>query len=62
MHQAVFLAESAMLSEGWLVSCLIAICRDYGLTVTDMIGGDRMSFKRSGQTELTRSPSTALTI
>ena len=53
MHQAVFLAESAMLSEGWLVSCLIAMCRDYGLAVTDMIGGDRMSFKRSGQTELT---------
>ena len=49
----VFLAKSAMPSEGLVVSCLIAICRDYGLMMTDMIGGDRMSFKRSGQTELT---------
>ena len=45
MHQAVFLAESAMSSASWLMS---TTCHDYELMITDMKGGDRMSFKRSG--------------
>ena len=48
MHQ--FVAEFAMSLAGWLVTCLITTCRHYGLMITDMKGGDRMSFKRSSLT------------
>ena len=47
MHQAVFLARSAMSSADWLVC---TTCHDYGLVITNMKGGDRMSYKCSGLT------------
>ena len=50
MHQAVFVAESAMLLADCPLNCHITTCRDYGHMITDMKGGDRMSFKRSGLT------------
>ena len=50
MHQAVFVAESAMSLADCPLNCHITTCRDCGLMVTDMKGGDRMSFKRSGLT------------
>ena len=45
MHQAVFVAEFAMSLADCPLNC--TTYRDCGLMITDMKGGDRMSFKRS---------------